>query len=107
MRFGSKHNELPSLQPFSESLTTKQFAFSLLSNEQMIGSELSANIENPKRHDRLFLAEYEESHRKQLKGLELTRHNSGEKIRAAFDKIKHGAAPIVPWIESHVYNWMT
>jgi hypothetical protein len=107
MRFGSKHNELPSLQPFSESLTTKQFAFSLLSNEQMIGSELSANIESPKRHDRLFLAEYEESHRKQLKGLELTRHNSGEKIRAAFDKIKHGAAPIVPWIEAHVYNWMT
>ena len=50
---------------------------------------------------------FEETHRKQLSGLELTRHNSSERIRAALAKLSDGPAPIVPWIEAHVYNWMT
>lgn len=28
-------------------------------------------------------------------------------MAAAMAKISHGAAPIVPWIEANVYNWMT
>lgn len=43
----------------------------------------------------------------QLKGLELTRHNSGEAIRAALAKVAGGAAPIVPWIEANVFDWTT
>ncbi len=52
----------------------------------------------------------EENHRtqlKQLKGAELTRHNSAEAMQAARDKILGGPAPIVEWIEANVYNWMT
>ena len=47
------------------------------------------------------------SHEKQLKGLELTRHISREAIKAALDKLKGGPAPIVEWIEANVFNWIT
>lgn len=104
---GSKPNGLPSLQPFSGLSTTKQFAFSLLSNEQMSGLELNGRT-YPKQ-ERLHRADkrFEENLKSQLKGLELTRHNASEAIKNALGKISAGAAPIVPWIEANVYNWLT
>lgn len=110
-KFGSSHKGLPSLQPFSGLSTTKQFAFSLLSNEQMSGRELNDRTypkqEKLYRADQKFLDKLKENTKPQLKGLELTRHNAGERIKSALAKISGGANPIVPWIESHVYDWTT
>lgn len=103
-KFGSKPNALPSLQPFSGLSMTRPFAFSLLSNEQMSGLDLN---ERPSSFQEKQNRRLERQAPSPLKGLELTRHNTGERIRAALEKIKGGPAPIVPWIEANVYNWMT
>ena len=107
MTFGLKPKELRSLQPFSGLSTTKQFGFSLLSNEQMSGLDLNDKIYP--NQERLHKADKRalENLNPQLKGLELTRHNSSAAMQAARAKILGGPAPIVPWIEANVYNWMT
>ncbi len=99
MKSGSKDKGLPNLQPFLGLSVTRQFAFSLLSNEQMSGNELNGRT-YPKREkflrgDELFEKQWQEPH-KALTGLALTRFNAEEAIRIALEKL-----------EANVYDWTT
>jgi hypothetical protein len=103
---GFKHNALPNLEPFTGFSQTKQFAFSLLSNEQMNGSEHNEHPRQRRVSRRSnYQAQLDDLKQPKLSGLERHRAETGKLIAAAVAKYGSGPVDIADWIEANVYDW--